>query len=571
MFVFFSSLAPMQNRGERVPVTSENSEYFPRNSDCEELSDQYNGKQTRKSMSLIRSSAKMAVATFCSRILGLVREQVMAAFFGASGATDAFLVAFRIPNLLRDLFAEGAFSAAFVPTFIEANQKSQEDSRELMWALFWLLSFVTGTICLGIFIFAPQLIHIFAPAYSSDAEKFQLTVNLTRIMSPFLMFVSLAALFMGALNSLKIFFVPALAPAFFNVASIVAQLGLSGLLYSWGHDPVYSLGIGATLGGFVQAAIQLPLIWKRGFKPLWPKKLWTERTKKVVHLIGPGLVGFAAAQINILINTILATGTMIGAVSWLSYAFRLFQLPVGILSVSIGNSTMVHFSEAWKKKDVEGAKAGLQASYYLSFVTIMPAFVVLFCLSEEIVNLIFERGRFSHDSTLMTAEALRMYALGLPGYGIYKIWVPVFYALERQKIPVIASLASIAFNIAFCLTLTPIYGFKILALGTTLSVAVNAIIQSWVLRKDLNLSLSFFFSMRIFKVLGATLIASLAVTYLLKVEFFSQPFLNKCVVLALQITAIGAIYAVCLVLMGERSAVNAVLAKFTKKFSKKQK
>jgi putative peptidoglycan lipid II flippase len=507
----------------------------------------------------------MAIATFFSRILGLVREQVMAAYFGASGVTDAFLVAYRIPNLLRDLFAEGAFSSAFVPTFVEANQRSRNESRELMWSLFWLLFFITGAISLGIAVFAPELIALFAPAFKADPEKFEITVNLTRIMAPFLTFVSLAALFMGALNSLKVFFVPALAPASYNVMSILCMVGLAGVLQRSGYHPIYSLGIGAMLGGFMQTAVQLPLIWRRGFRPVWPKRFWTERSRKIVRLIGPGLVGFAATQVNLLITTILAT-PIVGATSWLNYSFRLFQLPVGILSVSIGNSNLVHFSEAWKKGDRSGAKAQLQQSYYLSFLTVMPALVVLFCLSDEIVNLIFERGRFGRESTLLTGEALRMYALGLPFYGLYKILVPTFYALDRQKIPVVASLVSIAFNIAFCLLLTPVFGFKVLALGTTLSVLVNAVLQSWVLKRDLDLSWGFFFSPRIAKIVGATFGAALVVETLLKVEFFAQPFLNKCFYLGAQIFAVGALYVTLLMLLGERSAVTALLDKVTKKF-----
>ncbi|MFL5784728.1 MAG: murein biosynthesis integral membrane protein MurJ [Bacteriovoracaceae bacterium] len=520
-------------------------------------------------MSIIRSSIKMAIATFFSRILGLVREQVMAAYFGASGVTDAFLVAYRIPNLLRDLFAEGAFSSAFVPTFVEANQESAEKGRELMWALFWLLTAVTGIISIGIFIFAPELIRVFAPAFIEDPAKFEICVNLTRIMAPFLTFVSLAALFMGALNSLKVFFAPALAPAWFNVVSIVSQLGLSGWLYSRGIHPVYSLGIGAMLGGLVQAVVQVPLILKKGYKPMWPKNIWTPKTSKVVMLIGPGLIGFAATQVNLLINTILATSTVVGATSWLNYAFRLFQLPVGILSVSIGNANLVHFSEAWKRKDVEGAKAQLQSSYYLSFLTVMPALAMLYCLSDEMVSVIFERGKFDHHATLMTGEALRMYALGLPFYSLYKILVPTFYALDRQKIPVVASLVSIAFNIGFCLLLTPTYGFKILALATTLSMLLNSGIQSWVLKKDLNLSAGFFFSRRIFKVLAATVLSGAVIEVFFKPEFFSQPFITKCVTLTAQISAIGLLYATFLVLMGERSAVNAIVSKITKKFARK--
>lgn len=519
-------------------------------------------------MSVIRSTIKMAIATFFSRILGLVREQVMAAYFGASGLTDAFLVAYRIPNLLRDLFAEGAFSSAFVPTFVEANQDSKNESRELMWSLFWLLFFITGTISLGIAIFAPELITIFAPAFTKDPEKFELTVNLTRIMAPFLTFVSLAALFMGVLNSLKVFFIPSLAPASYNVMSIVCMLTLTGLFIRNGYPGIYSLGIGAMLGGFMQAAVQVPLIWKRGFKPLWPKKFWTPRSLKVVKLIGPGLIGFAATQVNLLITTILAT-PIVGAVSWLNYSFRLFQLPVGILSVSIGNSNLVHFSEAWKKRDIEGAKASLAQSYFLSFFTVMPALVILFCLSDEIVNLIFERGRFSRESTLMTGMALRMYALGLPFYGLYKILVPTFYALDRQKIPVLASLFSIAFNIAFCLTLVPVFGFKILALGTTLSVLVNSLIQAWILRKDLELPVSFYFSSRIFKIIGATVGAGVIAETLLKVDFFTLPFVSKCFYLGAQIIAICALYLTFLFIMGERRAVRGFLQKITKKLGRK--
>lgn len=520
-------------------------------------------------MSVLRSSFIMAIATFVSRILGLIREQVMAAYFGASGVTDAFLVAYRIPNLLRDLFAEGAFSSAFVPTFVETNQESAEKSRELMWSLFWLLTFVTGTITIGIMVFAPELIAIFAPAFKDNPEKFELTVNLTRIMAPFLTCVSLAALFMGVLNSLKVFFLPALAPASYNVMSILAMVGLSSVLAERGYHPIYSLGIGAMLGGFMQAAVQVPIIFKRGYKPIWPKSFWNTKTKKVLRLIGPGLIGFAASQINLLITTILATGTLVGAVSWLNYAFRLFQLPVGILSVSIGNSNLVHFSEAWKKGDEKGAKAQLQSSYYLSFLTVMPALVVLFTLSDEIINVIFERGRFDHYSTLMTGEALRMYALGLPFYGITKILVPTFYALDRQKIPVISSITSIIFNIVFCVTLVPVYGFKVLALGTTLSVLLNSTIQSWVLKGDLGLSWGFFFSLRMSKVLGSSVFTALVVETLLKSEFFHRPFLERCFFLTVLIMAIGVLYGSCLVLLGERRAVVTILDRVSKKFKKK--
>jgi putative peptidoglycan lipid II flippase len=202
-------------------------------------------------------------------------------------------------------------------------------------------------------------------------------------------------------------------------------------------------------------------------------------------------------------------------------------------------------------------------------LTVLPSLAILYCFSEEIVNLIFERGKFDRHSTIMTAEALRMYALGLPFYSLNKIWVPTFYALNRQRVPVIASLMSIGFNITFCLLLTPIYGFKVLALGTTLSMLVNAGFQSWMLKKDLDLDWDFFFSPKVLKVFAATLVSALIVSFGLKVEFFTQPFMVKCLIVAAQISAVGLLYGAILMILGERAAVMALVAKITKKFKRK--
>lgn len=516
-------------------------------------------------MSILKSSFIMAIATFFSRILGLVREQVMAAFFGASGLTDAFLVAYRIPNLLRDLFAEGAFSSAFVPTFVEANQESHELSRQLLWSLFILLILITGSLSLGIYIFAPELIAIFAPSFVADPEKFEITVTLTRILSPFLVFVSLAALFMGVLNSLKVFFVPALAPACYNLVSVLSMLLLTSLLYSWGYPGIYSLGIGALLGAFTQAFVQLPLLWRRGFRPVWPDKLLTPKSIKVFKMLGPGLIGFAATQINMLVITILATGTVAGAVSWLSYSFRVFQLPVGILSVSIGNSNLIHFSQAWKSGRREEAIEALKTSYFLSFFTIMPAMIILYCFADQIVNLIFERGRFGREDTVMTSMALQMYALGLPFYGLYKIWVPVFYALERQKIPVIGSIISIVVNIVFCLTMIDSWGFKILALGTSLSVLVNSLFLAIIIKKELKLSWNFFFNLKLLKILSVSVICFIIAWFLAQIDYYNQLLWAKALSVFAQITILTLIYGLSLYILGERRAVSSVLAKLTKK------
>jgi len=504
----------------------------------------------------------MAIATFCSRILGLVREQVMAASFGASGLTDAFLVAYRIPNLLRDLFAEGAFSAAFVPTFIEANSKDPEKARRLLWSLFILLGAIT-LMCSGlIFIFAESIINVFAPTFAQDPEKFLYTVTLTKMMSPFLCFVSIAALFMGVLNSLKIFFLPALAPAFFNIIMILSMVLLPGYFISQDIPAIYALGAGVFIGGIVQALVQFPLIIKKGFAPAKPDQIFSPQTKKVVTHLGPGLIGFSATQINLLVNTILASGTLVGAVSWLNYAFRLFQLPVGILSVSIGNSNLVHFSQAWKEGDKEKAKELLTGSYFLSYFVILPAMVALLVFSDEMVNVIFERGKFTAESTLMTAKALKWYAIGLPFYGVYKIFVPTFYAIDKPKYPVYTSIFTILVNVVFCIIMTPIYGFEVLALGTTISMFLNSTIQGYILKSKIGLNWNAFFNLRILKVAAAAVLVFISAIYLKQFVNFSElAFIERCIALATGLGYVAVSYGLLVVLFGERSVVISFIDK----------
>lgn len=508
----------------------------------------------------------MAIATFFSRILGLVREQVMAASFGAGGLTDAFLVAYRIPNLLRDLFAEGAFSSAFVPTFVEENQIGHEKARQLLWALFILLGLTTLFFSGVIFIFAEELITVFAPSFKADPDKFQITVNLTKIMSPFLLFVSIAALFMGVLNSLKIFFIPSLAPAFFNITMILCMIVLPSYFVSEDIPAIYALGVGAFFGGLIQALVQFPLIIKKGFAPIKPDKIITAKSKKVAILLGPGLIGFAATQVNMVVTTILASGTLIGAVSWLSYAFRMFQLPVGILGVSIGNSNLVHFSSAWKEGNLEKAKELLGGSYFLSVFLVLPPMIGLLIFNEEIIRIIFEHGMFTADSTMQTAKALRWYALGLPFYGIYKIFVPTFYAIDRQKIPVYCSIFSIGANVIFCILLTPIYGFEVLAFGTTLSMFLNSSIQTYILKSDLKLKLTHFISLRLIKVLIAAVLTFIASSYLkVLLVLGGRSFLIQSTELFLNLLFIVTCYGILVFVFGERNLVLNFLNKFKNK------
>lgn len=512
------------------------------------------------------SSLKMVFATLISRIFGLVREQVMAYSFGASSLTDAFLVAYRIPNLLRDLFAEGAFSSAFVPSFIKVNNKSQKEAQEFLWSLFLLLSCITLLISVLFFIFAPDLIKVFAPSFSLNPDKFELTVMLTRIMSPFLFFVSIAALFMGALNSLKVFFIPSLAPAFFNIIMVISMLLFPSWFISLNIHPILSLGAGVFIGGIIQALVQFPLILKKGFYPIMPKNLISEEVKVVFKKLGPGLLGFAATQINLIVTTILATGSVVGAVSWLSYAFRLFQLPVGILGVSIGNSNLVHFGDLWSKSKKEEAKDLFLSSVFLSLTVMTPAMIVLFLLSDNLVNLIFERGAFKAQSTLMTAKALRWYALGLPFYGLYKILVPVFYTIDKQKVPVFVSIFSIVANLIFCTLLTPIYGFEILALGTTVSIFLNCCIQFIFIKKFFSFPIVKVINLRYLKLFVAGVVSLTFSKYVVQLtEFSDLSFVFKCIFIFIQMSVIALSFLITMYLFGEKRLINSIFSKILKR------
>ena len=461
------------------------------------------------------SSLKMALATSLSRIFGLVREQAFAATFGVSGLTDAFAVAYRIPNMLRDLFAEGALSSAFVPVFIKEHLENKDSARKLLWSLFILLLLVTGILSLLIMGNARSLVLFVTDVeFAKDPEKLQMTIVLTKIMAPFLCLVSLAALMMGVLNSLKVFFLPAVSPVLFNVAMIFSILFLTKNFSDKGIPPIYALGWGVLLGGLLQFLLQLPFVLAKGYGPIGIVHPFSKTSLKVVKNLGIGTLGVAATQINILVTTILATGTQVGAVSWLLYAFRLFQLPVGVLSVSLAGSNLVHFSDMWKAKKFDQAKHVLQSSYFFSWVVLLPACILLYTMADPFVKLILERGHFGPQDTMRTAEILRIYALGLPFYGIFKIFGPTFFSINKPKIPVYISIFCIFCNIIFCLQFVPIYGYIILAFGTGLSMFLNTVIQTFFLKQCLSLKLTFFFNEKILKLLLAGILCFITTNYL---------------------------------------------------------
>jgi putative peptidoglycan lipid II flippase len=430
--------------------------------------------QAPKKRRLAAAAGMISAATMLSRLLGLAREQLFAALLGASAYADAFNIAFRIPNLLRDLFAEGALAQAFVPTFkAKLKGESVRAAYDLANRVAATLFIAIGLIVLIAAIGAPGIVGAMAGDFREVPGKFDLTVTLTRIMLPFLPIISLAAVAMGMLNAQERYGPPALAPATFNVASIAVGTGLylGGVSGEW---VVIGWSIGTLLGGLCQLGIQLPWLWKGGFRPRpRPDPLLRDPgVRRVALLMLPAVGGLAAVQVNIFINSMFAT-TEEGAVSWLNYAFRFLQLPIGVFGVAIGVVSTTRYSDAAAEGDMRGMSAQLVESLRLSIFLTLPATIGLLVLGEPIIRLIFERGKFSPEDTFATARALEFYAVGLVAYASVKIAAPAFYAVGRAKIAVLASIAAVVGNIALNVMLHPIYGYRILALGTSAAAILN--------------------------------------------------------------------------------------------------
>lgn len=435
----------------------------------------------------------MGIATFLSRIMGLIREQVFAFLFGAGNMTDAFNVAFRIPNLLRDLFAEGAMSASLVPTFTQTRiEQGDQRAWRVAGLVFRILFFTVSVLAiLGIY-FAPELVNLYASAFKKIPGKFELTVKMTRMMFPFFPLVALAAAFMGILNACGIFFLPAFVSALFNVASVTVGVICAKMFMHWGVlwgvQPIEGMAIGVVVGGAVQAFCQLPALYWKGYRwrpkregePSWSKD---PALRRMVWMMIPGTVGLAATQVNLLVNTILATSQGPGAVSWLNYAFRLMQFPIGIFGVSLAAATLPQVSELWVKKDYPKVCETLISSMRSVFAINLPASAALGFLGLPMIELIFQYGRFTNRDAQATAFALGMYAIGLSAYSSVKVLVPCCYALGNTRLPVTSSIFAVFVTIALNLLMVKPFGYWGLALGTSIAAIFNAIFLLLALRK----------------------------------------------------------------------------------------
>jgi putative peptidoglycan lipid II flippase len=434
-----------------------------------------------------KAAGIVALAVMCSRVLGLAREQIFAAIFGGGRLMDAFTIAFRIPNLLRDLFAEGALSTAFVTTFSKTTAVQGDAAAwRLADKVATLAIIVLSAITIAGIISAPWLVSVLAPGF--DGDKAALTVTLTRVMYPFILLVSLAALVMGMLNAKNVFGVPAMASSFFNLGSIVAGVLLGWWLdHDFGPRSILGLAIGTLIGGGLQLAVQLPSVRRLGYV-FHPDFQWRDPgVKAILRLMGPSVVAASTTQVNVLVNSVFASQLGDGPTFWLTVAFRLMQLPLGIFGVALGTVALPLLARMAANGNMVSFRSELARGMRLAFLMTIPASVGLIMLAEPIISVLYQHGKFGAHETAESAGALRFYAIGLCGYAALKVLVNAFYALDRRKTPMVVSFIAVGLNLVlnWFFTLHLGWGHRGLAFSTACIATTNFLILYFLMRRHL--------------------------------------------------------------------------------------
>ncbi len=431
----------------------------------------------------VRSTARVSAGTMTSRILGMLRMSVMSGLFGASDANDAFVAAFKIPNLLRDMFAEGALSAAFIPVFAsKIRQAGKSAAFRIANLMLSFLLIATGLFVLLGILASPQIVRLLAPGFEDVVGKFDLTVMLARVMMPFLTLISIAALLMGMLNSLGKFGTPAFAPTLLNVGMIASGLILCPLV----DPPILGMAIGVLIGGVGQCAAQLPQLVREGFRFSFRLDLRNSDFLQILKLAGPMVIGLAATQVNVFVITNLASSLSGGAVSYLDYAYRLLHLPLGLFAVAIGTVILPGASRLAATGDREQLGLLYARALRFSLFLILPAQAILLFGNEPIVALLYQHREFGPVDSANTSAALFYYSLGLTAFSLVRITVPMFYALKSTKTPVAVSILTVGVNIGLCFILKEYLDFKGLCLAVAVSGWLNFLLLFMMLSQRID-------------------------------------------------------------------------------------
>ncbi len=504
-----------------------------------------------------RAAGTVGLAVLCSRILGVARDTIFAALFGGGGLMDAFTIAFRIPNLLRDLFAEGALSTAFITVFskttaLEGDRAAWRLADKVATLAVITLSAITivGIIC------AAPLVSVLAPGFT--AAKAELTVTLTRVMFPFILLVSLAALVMGMLNARNVFGVPAMASSFFNLGSIFV-----GAALGWWLDPHFGpkalvgFAFGTLIGGGLQLGVQLPSLRRAGYR-YRPDFAWRDKgVGAILRLMGPSVVAASATQVNVLVNSVFASRLGDGPTYWLNIAFRLMQLPLGIFGVALGTVALPLLARMAAAGNTTAFRSELARGMRLAFLLCIPASLGLILLADPIISVVFQHGRFNAYDAAQAAGALQFYALGLCGYAALKVLVNAFYAIDRRKTPMVVSFFAIGLNLLlnWLFTMRLGWGHRGLAFSTACIATTNFLILYALMRSHLGR----LESGAMLGLLGRLTVASMALAavcwagdHFLLAHWATERFLPKLgTLLAVIVAAAGAFFA-CATVLGIR-------------------
>ncbi|WP_252109535.1 MULTISPECIES: murein biosynthesis integral membrane protein MurJ [unclassified Halomonas] len=430
---------------------------------------------------LMRSGLIVSAMTMLSRVMGLVRDVVVATFLGAGNGADAFFVAFKIPNFLRRLFAEGAFNQAFVPVLSEySTRQNREEIRELLNAVAGSLTAMLALITALAMLFSPWLIWLFAPGFGRDPEKLALTADMLRLTFPYLLLISLTAFSGSVLNTWNRFAVPAFTPVLLNLSLIGAALFLMPLM----EEPAMALAWGVLIAGCAQLVFQVPFLYRLGLLPTpWPN-FAHDGVKRILKLMAPALFGVSVSQINLLLDTVLASLLAAGSVSWLYYSDRLVELPLGVFGVAIGTVILPALSKRHAEKSSDHFAAMLDWAIRVVLLLGVPAALALVVLAEPFLITLFHYGAMTDNDIQMAAMSLRAYAVGLVAFMLIKVLAPGFFARQDTKTPVKVGIIAMVANMVFNLLLIWPLAHAGLALATALSAFLNAGLLGYLLHRE---------------------------------------------------------------------------------------